>query len=127
LPDGRCVRHFGFIPKKQLARLYREAFCLLYPSLFEGFGLPVLEAMMSGCPVVTHRDSAMEEVLGKAGWYFDPARGVDSLSEILREMSLSVTERNKRVESGRARARDFNEDSLYEGMRSAYLSASSRS
>ena len=124
LPDGRCVRHFDFVSKKRLASFYRQALCLLYPSRFEGFGLPVLEAMMSGCPVVTHHDSAMEEVLGKAGWYFDPDRGVDSLSEILRDMSLSNAERQRCIESGKARARDFNEDSFYEGIRSAYRSAS---
>lgn len=124
LPDGRCVRHFDFVPKKRLASMYRGAFCLLYPSRFEGFGLPVLEAMMSGCPVLTHRDSAMEEVIGKAGWYFDQETGVGSLSDVLREMSLSAAERQKRVEAGKARARDFDDVSFSEGICSAYVAVS---
>jgi len=62
-----------------LARLYRAASALVYPSYFEGFGLPPLQAMAQGCPVVSARAGAMPEVLGDAAIFFDPA-DVDDLS-----------------------------------------------
>ena len=65
-----------------LARLYRAASALVYPSFFEGFGLPPLEAMAHGCPVVAARAGAMPEVLGDAALFFDPA-DVDDLCDAL--------------------------------------------
>jgi glycosyltransferase involved in cell wall biosynthesis len=62
----------GFVPDPELAALYRGARCLLYPSLYEGFGIPVLEAMACGTPVVTSRAGACEEVAGGAAVLVDP-------------------------------------------------------
>jgi glycosyltransferase involved in cell wall biosynthesis len=62
----------GFVADDELARLYRGARCLLYPSLYEGFGIPVLEAMACGTPVVTSRGGATEEVAGGAAVLVDP-------------------------------------------------------
>jgi glycosyltransferase involved in cell wall biosynthesis len=61
----------GYLPDEQLAQLLAGARALIFPSLYEGFGLPVLEAMASGTPVVTTRSSAMPEVAGDAGNYID--------------------------------------------------------
>jgi glycosyltransferase involved in cell wall biosynthesis len=69
-----------------LARLYRAASALVYPSYAEGFGLPPLEAMAQGCPVVAARAGAMPEVLGDAAVFFDPADGdelADALGQVL--------------------------------------------
>jgi glycosyltransferase involved in cell wall biosynthesis len=55
-----------------LGQLYREASAFVYPSLYEGFGLPLLEAMAHGCPVVSSNTSSMPEVVGQAGEYFSP-------------------------------------------------------
>jgi glycosyltransferase involved in cell wall biosynthesis len=62
----------GYVDKAALAQLYREAACLVLPSLYEGFGLPVLEAMACGTPVVARRDDALVEVAGDAAVYAEP-------------------------------------------------------
>ena len=71
---GNGVRWLGEVSDKQLARLYRGAACVAYPSLYEGFGIPVLEAMACGAPVVTTRGTAMEEVADGAAVLVDARR-----------------------------------------------------
>jgi glycosyltransferase involved in cell wall biosynthesis len=69
---GDGVRWLGRVPDDELARLYRGALCVAYPSLYEGFGLPVLEAMACGAPVVTSAVGATAEVAGDAAVLVDP-------------------------------------------------------
>jgi glycosyltransferase involved in cell wall biosynthesis len=69
---GGHVRPLGEVGDEELARLYRGALCVAYPSLYEGFGIPVLEAMACGAPVVTSRGGATEEVAGGAAVLVDP-------------------------------------------------------
>jgi glycosyltransferase involved in cell wall biosynthesis len=69
---GDGVRWLGRLPDDEVAALYRGALCFAYPSLYEGFGIPVLEAMRCGAPVVTSAGSAMEEVAGDAAELVDP-------------------------------------------------------
>src|SRR5207247_6384387 len=68
--DG--VTWLGEVTDEELARLYRGATVVAYPSLYEGFGIPVLEAMACGAPVVTSRGGALEEVAGEAAVLVDP-------------------------------------------------------
>ena len=70
VPPGVDVR--GLVPGKELASLYRRAACLVFPSLYEGFGQPPLEAMASGCPVAASNIPAIAEVCGDAAALFDP-------------------------------------------------------
>jgi glycosyltransferase involved in cell wall biosynthesis len=70
VPEG--VEILGEIPSAQLASLYRRAACLVYPSLYEGFGIPPLEAMACGCPVAASTAGAIPEVCGDAAVLFDP-------------------------------------------------------
>jgi glycosyltransferase involved in cell wall biosynthesis len=74
------VRWLGELPDDELAALYRGARCLAYPSLYEGFGIPVLEAMACGCPVVTSAGGACEEVAGGAAVLVDPL-DVESIAD----------------------------------------------
>jgi glycosyltransferase involved in cell wall biosynthesis len=67
------VTWLGDVPDERLAELYRGARCLVYASLYEGFGIPVAEALACGCAVVTSRGSAMEELAGDDAVYVDPA------------------------------------------------------
>ena len=69
-PEG--VEPLGSVTHEELAALYRRAACLVFPSLYEGFGLPVLEAMASGCPVAASNRGAIPEVCGDAAVLFDP-------------------------------------------------------
>ena len=69
----------GRVSDEELARLYRGARCVVYASLYEGFGLPVLEAMASGTPVVTSAGGAMEELAGGAAVLVDPT-DIDSIA-----------------------------------------------
>jgi glycosyltransferase involved in cell wall biosynthesis len=70
LPEG--VERWGVVDPERLAALYRRAACLVFPSLYEGFGLPPLEAMASGCPVAAANIGAIPEVCGDAAVLFDP-------------------------------------------------------
>ena len=62
----------GFVPDDELVHLYRRAYALILPSLLEGFGLPAVEAMACGTPVLSSRAGSLPEVVGEAGVYFDP-------------------------------------------------------
>lgn len=100
------VRWLGYVPTEDLALLYAGARFLVYPSFYEGFGLPVLEAMASGIPVITSNQASLPEVAGDAGMLLDPRDG-----EALREAMLRLIEDEKevqrRVELGRAQAARF--------------------
>lgn len=90
----------------ELASLYRAAVCLLFPSFYEGFGLPALEAMAHGCPVVASDIPALREVCGDAAVYCNPHDPSDIAERILMVASDSqLRERLRRF--GLARAREF--------------------
>jgi len=93
----------GELPDSELAALYRGALCVVYPSLYEGFGLPVLEAMACGTPVVTSRDTAMEELAGDAAVLVDPL----SVSGIAAGIHEAISRREELVPAGLTRARSF--------------------
>jgi glycosyltransferase involved in cell wall biosynthesis len=104
LPDG--VENLGVVPAAQLAALYRRAACLVYPSLYEGFGLPPLEAMACGCPVAASNAGAIPEVCGGAAVLFD-ATDVEAMAAAMVEAD---TRREELRERGLARASLFTWD-----------------
>jgi glycosyltransferase involved in cell wall biosynthesis len=96
----------GWIPRQQLYSLFRRASVFVYPSRFEGFGMPVLEAMAAGLPVACSSIMPLREVAGDAAVYFDPFDEADiakALGRIVADSSL----RASLAEAGRARARRF--------------------
>ena len=70
--DDAGVRLLGFVPDEELARLYRGAAVFAYPSRFEGFGLPVVEALASGVPAVVSSHPSLDEASGDAAFRADP-------------------------------------------------------
>lgn len=89
-----------------LAALYKSALTLVYPSLYEGFGFPPLEAMYFDCPVVCSDTSSIPEVIGDAGEYFDP-NNFDSIRSKIELVVNSVSLRNELIEKGRERINNF--------------------
>jgi glycosyltransferase involved in cell wall biosynthesis len=104
--QGEHVQWLGEPSDTELAAQYRGARCLVYPSLYEGFGIPVLEAMACGTPVVTSRGGATEEVAGGAAVLVDPL-DVESIAAGIRE---AIDRRDDLHARGLVRARDFSWD-----------------
>ncbi|HVF11519.1 MAG TPA: glycosyltransferase family 1 protein [Actinomycetota bacterium] len=108
---GSAVRHLGRVPRRHLAGLYSAASALAYPTRFEGFGAPALEAMAQGCPVIASNVTAVPEVVGQAGILLDPddteawTRAMTSLlddPELKRNFSEAGRERAARFSWERA-------------------------
>lgn len=81
------VKFLGYVPEKDLPALYSNAEALLFPSLFEGFGLPILEAQACGCPVITSNISSMPEIAGKEGAILVDPYSVDQIAEAMVQMN----------------------------------------
>ena len=113
------VRFFGFVPDRTLAGLYRLASVFTFPSLYEGFGMPTLEAMACGTPVVTSRISSLPEVVGDAAVLVDPysvediARGIES---VLADEELAAG----LVSRGRTRVQSFSWERSVRQIHSGY-------
>lgn len=87
-PDWVEIR--GLVPYDEVLRLYRTAACLVFPSLYEGFGLPPLEAMASGCPVAASQAGPLPEVCGDAAVLFDPEDPVAIAQAVVEALSRSA-------------------------------------
>ena len=105
LPDG-TVKLLGAVPDAHLPALYNLAEALAYPSLAEGFGLPVLESMACGTPLLTSHRGALSEVAGNAALYIDP-EDVDSIADGLSLILTDSLLREKLTAAGLARAKSF--------------------
>lgn len=100
------VKFLGYVPISFMPLLYRQARALVFPSLYEGFGIPLLEAMACGCPVLTSHTSSMPEVCGEAAGYFDP---VDrkTITAAMKKIISDDAFREELKAKGLARAKNF--------------------
>jgi glycosyltransferase involved in cell wall biosynthesis len=96
----------GFVPDRDLVHLYRRAYALILPSLLEGFGLPAVEAMACGTPVLSSRAGSLPEVVGPAGIFFDPA-DVDSIAGAIRMFLAAPAYRDALASLAQGRSANF--------------------
>lgn len=94
------------VTDQELNALYQNALLFCFPSIYEGFGMPILEAMVNGCPVICSNTSAFPEVAGNAAAYFDPYE-VDSLTDTMRKTIVSDVDREDLVRKGYVNAKKF--------------------
>ena len=114
LPDGVAVK--GRVPREELASLYRRASALVFPSLYEGFGQPPLEAMACGCPVACSTAGSLPEVCGNAARYFHPT----SVDEMVEAISTVLDDPQPLVEHGLQRAALFTWEACARGHDAVY-------
>ncbi|MCM2315980.1 MAG: glycosyltransferase family 4 protein [Thermoanaerobaculia bacterium] len=103
------IRHLDYVTRDRLATIYRNAEAFVMPSLYEGFGLPVLEAMGHGVPVIASRSSSLPEVGGDAALYFEP-RNTQELAAAILSISASPETRARLAKAGRERVAQFRWD-----------------
>jgi glycosyltransferase involved in cell wall biosynthesis len=97
----------GYISDEDLACLYSGAIGLIFPSSYEGFGLPLLEAMACGCPVVATKKASLPEVVEDAALYINNPHDIESLAEILKHLASTRDVRRKFIQKGLKRAKKF--------------------
>jgi glycosyltransferase involved in cell wall biosynthesis len=114
------VRFLGFVPDATLSALYRMASVFVFPSLYEGFGLPPLEAMASGAPVVTSNISSLPEVVGDAALLIDPL-DANAIADAMRRILTDDTLRTSLIARGYERARTFSWERSVARIRQTYF------
>ena len=103
---NESIKFIGYVPEKDLPALYSAAICFVYPSFFEGFGLPVLEAMQCGTPVIAGNRTSLPEVAGAAALLFDPF-DAGALAEAIERIIHNPDTRAELRVKGLERARIF--------------------
>lgn len=106
IEDDEMVRYLGYVSEPELRGLYENALALVYPSSYEGFGLPPIEAMSCGCPAITSDQGALVEVAGNAGVHF-PMHDPQSLARLLEKVRGDADLRADLAARGQARAAEF--------------------
>ncbi len=119
---GDTVTLRGWLTRDELDELYAESTALVFPTRFEGFGLPPLEAMARGCPVIVSDIPVMHEVAGDAAVYVDPT-DPGAIAGAIRSLLDSPAERERMSRAGLARAAEFSWDATAAATRAALLDA----
>ncbi len=113
------VRLLDYVHTEDLRHLYAGAYCFVFPSLYEGFGLPPLEAMASGCPVITSNVSSLPEVCGDAALYVDPYDVAD-IKEKMNTLLDNPQLRDRLSEASKERAKLFSMENYIKKLYEAY-------
>ncbi len=118
----KTVKLLEYVSVESLRYLYRGAFCLVFPSLYEGFGLPPLEAMNFGCPVITSNVSCLPEICGSAALYVDPY-SVRDIKEKVETLLADPALRQRLVQAGKVNAQMFSMENYVKRLHQAYAKA----
>lgn len=105
----------GYLKEGELAGLMAAAYALAYPSLFEGFGVPVIEAMKCGVPVLTSKNSSMQEISEEAALYFDP-QNIDDIADKLMRIYKDEKGRKDLIQKGFAAAQKYSWQKTADGV-----------
>lgn len=108
-PFAADIRFLGFVDDASLPDLYRAAGAFVYPSMFEGFGMPPIEAMACGCPVISSTAGSLAEVIADAALTIDP-ESISSIESGLTVMAENSAQRQQLVQRGLENAQRFNWD-----------------
>ena len=109
-----------FCDDEKLADLYSGASVFIYPSLYEGFGIPIIEAMACGCPVVASNTSSIPEAVGDAGLLFNP-KDSDDLAQKIEMIISNETLAAELIKKGKIRAKQFTWDASADAIYQGYL------
>ena len=120
--ESKLFIKLGFVDSHELIALYNQATALLMPSLYEGFGLPVLEAMSCGCPVITSKCGSLPEVAGDAAIFVDP-KNVDEIAKEIRNVVNNQDLRKKLTMKGLKNAKKFSWEKTAHETIKVYLDA----
>jgi glycosyltransferase involved in cell wall biosynthesis len=104
------TRLFGYADDDQLINLYRNAEFFIYPSFYEGFGLPLVEAMACGCPVIASNASSLPEIMPDNEWLVDPYNPTEMAGRMQRLLALPPEKRREIVGKNQKQARNFTWD-----------------
>jgi glycosyltransferase involved in cell wall biosynthesis len=104
------INLFGYAEDDQLINLYRSAEFFIYPSFYEGFGLPLVEAMACGCPVIASNTSSLPEIVPDDEWLVDPYQPADMAGKMQRMLALSPDRRRELTEKNQKHVREFTWD-----------------
>ena len=118
----RKIKILDYVPESALKFLYSGAFCFVFPSLYEGFGLTVLEAMSYGCPVITSNVSSLPEVGGNAVLYVDPYN-IEEMTSKIKTLLNDLALREKLVILGQQQAKLFNLENYSQNLYQVYAQA----
>jgi glycosyltransferase involved in cell wall biosynthesis len=106
VPADNSIKILGYIPEKDMVALHASAICLVYPSLYEGFGLPIIKSMKVGAPVITSNVSSLPEIADKAAILINPTN-IEEISNAIDKIIKSTTLRDSLIQKGLKQAQKF--------------------
>ncbi|TXH57891.1 MAG: glycosyltransferase family 1 protein [Bacteroidia bacterium] len=122
LSDRNENNQVDFLTQKDLPTIYHLAKCMIYPSFYEGFGIPILEAMASGTPVITSNTSCMPEVGGDAAYYVNP-NSAEEMAEGLKSIYSNFNLSNQMIKDGLENVKRFTHDKYAQNIMNMYQKA----